>query len=186
MSYKLLSNPFYSNCLIEAIKFKIQNWKNIKICKIPPYLTRKRTPHFYCKDIKSAHIYSFLSTKKKNALCTLFFKGQLIEMDKKEHEKLINHLLRTFIWEEEKELEFKSEYSGLEKIIREGGWKDYFKTLKVECFRKGNPYNFIEGSYKGENGEDIIKYYEIGDKGIINPSNDNILFWRVPIYGKPL
>ena len=185
MSYKVISKPYYSNCLFETIREKLRDWKNVKVYKIPYYLNVAKIVHFYWKNTKTNLYYSFISYEKKGKWCHLLFKGNIVEFDEEEYEELINYHLRHLTKALEKKLGFTSDLYRLIERRSELHWNDYYPRLIKDAFLRGNPYNYIEGAYKGKDNKDVIKFYEIGEKGIINPDNDKLLYWRIPIDGLP-
>lgn len=65
---------FYSNCLIEALKAKIKNPKNVHIHKVPAKWNHEIFPHFWWEDGENA--FEFL-TKKDRHFQVLLFEGRL-------------------------------------------------------------------------------------------------------------
>lgn len=49
---EIISNDFYSNCLIEAVKAKVKDWKHIKIIYVSPFDNEVFCPHFFWSDGK--------------------------------------------------------------------------------------------------------------------------------------
>ena len=50
INFKIVSNIFYSNCLIEAIKAKLKDWKHVKISCLSPFDNKVFCPHFSWSD----------------------------------------------------------------------------------------------------------------------------------------
>lgn len=74
------SKPFYSNCLFQALKHKVQNWHSVKIRRVSAWQNYKRLGvfkvHFYWIDVEKNIIASFSPVKKK-ARQLIFFKGHI-------------------------------------------------------------------------------------------------------------
>lgn len=47
---QIISHDYYSNCMIEAIKFKLRNFKNVKITVVAPWYNEVFCPHFLWSD----------------------------------------------------------------------------------------------------------------------------------------
>ena len=64
---------YYSNCLIETIKYKLKNWHNVKITYIPSKYNLVKTPHFLWSDgIKD---YDFGTSRYLKWHQRLWFRG---------------------------------------------------------------------------------------------------------------
>lgn len=50
--FKIISKDYYSNCLIEAIKAKLKDWKHIKITYVSPFDNEVFYPHILWSDRK--------------------------------------------------------------------------------------------------------------------------------------
>lgn len=48
--FKIVSKDYYSNCLIEAIKAKLKDWKHIKITYVSPFDNEVFCPHILWSD----------------------------------------------------------------------------------------------------------------------------------------
>lgn len=48
--FEIISKDFYSNCLIEAIKAKIKDWKHIKLTFVSPFDNEVFCPHVMWSD----------------------------------------------------------------------------------------------------------------------------------------
>lgn len=65
---------YYSNCLFEAIRFKLRHWKRVKI----GFIYTHDNPHFFCLDKKNPMIgYEFHSDKALPFPKFLWWKGYL-------------------------------------------------------------------------------------------------------------
>lgn len=73
------NGEFYSNCLIESVKAKLKNPKNVKI-HIMFDFKLSIIPHFWWE--KNNIAYNFTSLKKRR-LQVIFFKGKIIERNLK-------------------------------------------------------------------------------------------------------
>jgi hypothetical protein len=80
MKEEVLSNYFYSNCLLEALKAKI---KNPKIKVIKRHMTWTRTPHFLW--LWKGYTYDFGTNH--SIPCKLFFHGYLRRRKTKEEKQ---------------------------------------------------------------------------------------------------
>ena len=82
-----MKKTFYSNCLFEAIKAKLKNWKNVSIHFIPGWLEPTGHFHFYWNNSSNNTYYDFrlLPGHHKN-LC-IFFKGYIEVSSQSEWEK---------------------------------------------------------------------------------------------------
>lgn len=62
------SRVFISNCLLEAVKAKLRNWKDVKIIYIPSWLNpnRKHPNHFLWINKKTNLCYEFTTLKPFN------------------------------------------------------------------------------------------------------------------------
>lgn len=71
--------PFYSNCLIEALKRKFADWRNIQLI---PLWTGFHF-HMMWYDIKTRRIRHFTHRRLAGNFTTLFFKGTIdnVEID---------------------------------------------------------------------------------------------------------
>ena len=70
-----ISEPFYSNCIIQAIKHKIMDWRNVEITYIPPKYGESYwyVPHLLWSDGK--YDYDFGVERHLNYLQVFLFKG---------------------------------------------------------------------------------------------------------------
>lgn len=48
--FEIISHDYYSNCLIEALKAKFKDWKNVKITYVSPFYNEVFCPHFLWTD----------------------------------------------------------------------------------------------------------------------------------------
>ena len=77
MSTEYISHSFYSNCLIQAMKAKLKDWKNVKITYIPPKYGESYffVPHFLWSD--GVNDYDFGIEKHLKLHEVFFFKGRI-------------------------------------------------------------------------------------------------------------
>lgn len=74
--FEIISKDFYSNCLIEAVKAKLKDWKHIKITYISPFDNKVFCPHFLWSDGK--YDYDFGNAGgDKNILNWTLHKGHI-------------------------------------------------------------------------------------------------------------
>ena len=66
---------YYSNCLVEAIKYKLKDWKNVRITYIPASYNEVYCPHFMWSDGKND--YDFGVDRKLKWYEKLWFKGEI-------------------------------------------------------------------------------------------------------------
>lgn len=50
--FEIITNDYYSNCLIEAIKAKLKDWKHIRITFVSPFDNEVFCPHILWSDGK--------------------------------------------------------------------------------------------------------------------------------------
>lgn len=62
----------YSNCLFEAVKAKLKNFKYVRIIPLPILLNRNRTHFLWIKDKK---IYQYVYDENKKHRNPYFFEG---------------------------------------------------------------------------------------------------------------
>ena len=48
--FEIISKDYYSNCMIEAVKAKIKDWKHVKITYVSPFINEVFCPHFLWSD----------------------------------------------------------------------------------------------------------------------------------------
>lgn len=75
--FKIISGDYISNCLIEAIKAKLKDWKNIKITYVSPFDNEVFCPHFLWSD--GVYDYDFGNEGKgdQGLLNWTFHKGHI-------------------------------------------------------------------------------------------------------------
>ncbi len=70
--------PFWSNCLIEAIKVKFKDWHAVKLIPIWHGLVHF---HMMWLDKRTSKIFHFTHKSLPGWHCDLFFKGRIEEVD---------------------------------------------------------------------------------------------------------
>lgn len=73
--FEIISKDFYSNCLIEAIKAKIKNRKQIKITYVSPFINEVFCPHFLWSD--GRYDYDFGVCQRLKWYEKIYFKGNI-------------------------------------------------------------------------------------------------------------
>ncbi|MGN0729048.1 hypothetical protein [Treponema sp.] len=69
---------FYSNCLFEAVRAKIKDWKNIKIMFIPKKYNDSGSFHFMWANVKTDESFDFKAeTNVTNPFKKVLFKGYI-------------------------------------------------------------------------------------------------------------
>lgn len=48
--FEIISRDYYSNCMIEAVKAKVKDWKHVKITYVSPWNNLTLSPHFLWSD----------------------------------------------------------------------------------------------------------------------------------------
>lgn len=178
-AYNVKSRSFYSNCFFEAIKAKILNFPHVKISFIPGRLNKEGMPHFYWTDKRTNLIYEFSSVEfeKHIGVYPLFFKGNIIESNKRRNETFLNMGIEKEIKAIEKRYGFISHIT-TRLEAQECNWFLYDQSLPIEEFKKGNKNDFVLGCGL-KNGKRHIGIYYIDDsKGLLNPNDDNIEYFR--------
>ena len=68
---------FYSNCLIQALKHKLKDWKHVKLTVIPPQYNVIFCPHILWSDGKAD--YEFCTSDALKWYQLFWFKGRIRE-----------------------------------------------------------------------------------------------------------
>lgn len=69
------TKTFKSNCLIEAVRYKLKNWRDVKITYISPRINEVRTPHFLWSD--GVNDYDFGTNAYLKWYQRFWFKGSI-------------------------------------------------------------------------------------------------------------
>ena len=72
---QIISHDYYSNCMIEAIKFKLRNFKNVKITVVAPWYNEVFCPHFLWSD--GEYDYDFGVERRLTGVQILLFRGYI-------------------------------------------------------------------------------------------------------------
>ena len=101
----------YSNCLLEAIKAKLKDWKNIKILFIPKRFNDENLCHFMWLNTSSNKLYDFKADKRITNLCKLLlFRGTIRKTDfKNYYSNYMNSKITKFLKEKYRKEELKFE-----------------------------------------------------------------------------
>lgn len=172
---------YYSNCLFEAIKAKLKDWKNIEIKIIPRRLNVSNTNHFYWVNKSTKDIFDFSfddSTSKKGLLYPYLYKGRIYKVDESKHNKLLNVGVKRSIRNLEKKLNFKSDYSSLVEMSKTLDWELYDDSLEESYFKENNKFPYVLGLYESGDTFQVKLYYIKKDFGLENPDNDKIHYWK--------
>ena len=78
MTIDIEPKPFWSNCLIEAIKVKFKDWSGVKLIPIWHGLVHF---HMMWLDKRISKIFHFTHKSLPGWHCDLFFKGRIEEVD---------------------------------------------------------------------------------------------------------
>lgn len=70
-----ITEPFYSNCFIEAIKAKIKNPHKVRIMYVPAHLNDIFCPHFMWTD--GEHMYDFGALRRIKRREVFWFEGTI-------------------------------------------------------------------------------------------------------------
>lgn len=92
-----ISDEFYSNCIIEAIKAKIKNPSGIKIKYIPAHLNEVFCPHIMWHD--GEYTYDFWASGLLTPFQVLWHKGVIRKNEYDYYDKCIRTLKK---WKERK------------------------------------------------------------------------------------
>lgn len=134
------SKPFISNCLFEAIKAKLRNWKDVKIIYIPKWLNpnRKHPNHFLWLNTKLNLCYEFTTIRPVNTykLPLSFMKGCISVYNMDYYNNYMNRLLKARYHQLEKKLMFKN------KIFEEQSITD--KELSKTIFSYARNFTWKE------------------------------------------
>ncbi len=147
----------YSNCLIEALKAKIKDPKNVAIHKIPANLNNcGGLPHFWWSVGETGFDY-----KKENGKCKILFKGKIRSLPVSSYKAMIQRGL-------ERTLAKKAEKYGVENPIE--NYKFHFGPINIEA----KNYFIIES--KDGNKNDVEVKVRIVNKRDLD--HYKIDYWR--------
>lgn len=170
----VISKDFFSNCLIEAVKAKLKDWKNVKIIFIPKKYNSSNTCHFLWKNNTTTDVFEFVSDKEKhNTIFSAFFeKGHIIKTPWERHNRFIQIGVQRKISALEKKLENKMNFISIndynQKYVDKYSW-----------------HNFEEPSEDGYVVcmiDNIPKLFEIRDSTCIDTDNKKEIKWdNIPL-----
>lgn len=121
-----------SNCLFEAVKAKLRNWKEVKIHKIPAKFSNEIFPHFWWSIGDKA--YDFKSCKSSRRFQVLLFKGEIRADDLMVFESFVAHKAKSYIKKIETKYKVADYVAGTETIVNSNAWE--LATTKPEASRK--------------------------------------------------
>ena len=84
---EIITGEFASNCLIQAIKHKIMDWRNVKVICI---FRKHHLPHFAWSNGK--YEYDFGAERHLGYLDAIWFKGYIYKHDLGWSEKYKTHI----------------------------------------------------------------------------------------------
>lgn len=168
-----ISDKFYSNCFFEAIKAKLNNWKYIRIYRVPSKYNSNNGVHYYWSNIKEPDIYYefHMCDNPKNHI---LFKGTICKFDKDMMEVWRNLGIMSNIKKFGKKLNFNTWQGNYFNLINS------LNFIPIKFFNKDlvSENNMFIGAIK-VNNEIFHKLYKIDATGnIINTNNDNIVAYR--------
>lgn len=126
----------YSNCLFEAIKAKLRDFKHVRIIPLPILLNRNRTHFLWIKDKK---IYQYVYDENKKHRNPYFFEGFVKENDFESFEAVILH--RPAFYQKDKKTKIKISKKMNFSFYKEAGclnWATYWPTEECYDFPKEN------------------------------------------------
>lgn len=202
-----MSNFKYSNCLLEAIKAKLKNPKNVKILYIPRGFNLGDTwGHFVWTDatldVDNQYYFEFCSAR--NGSNHIWFKGKVSRTKRTDIHRMLNISLarNKKLRKLEKKFDFKFNQGRIEKIqkiIGDSDWQivdeEFFPLPKITSFP--GYINFTSSYYKYEptelkpkilgriKGTDTYKNYYFDENGEVITNGDKIDWWRWDFYKEP-
>lgn len=76
MKCQIITNDYYSNCIIEAFRAKLKDWKNVKITYISPFRNVVFCPHFLWSDGKYDYDFGY-ETRNRSISNWTIHKGHI-------------------------------------------------------------------------------------------------------------
>lgn len=157
-----ISKTFYSNCLIEALKAKIRDPKNVKILFVSKRFTMSGRFHYFWK--KDNLVYDFKCESNVKHFWQMFlFKGYIRANDFSNYERMI-------YWKLEKHLEKISKDIGKKFGIEDPYTvrETEFIPIETTWHKADNIPAELEGEevqvfYKDKGGKKHIKYATVHD-----------------------
>lgn len=173
----------YSNCLFEALKAKLKNWKNVKIFSIPKAFNQGHF-HFFWLDKSTNTVNHFSALNEKH--CNLLFKGKYKKVSLENFEYSILRLHRFVNYTGDKvklakRLQLPS--------VNQPGYLDWepFNTIEPELYADNFPKKtkvvdsviiLANGKIYNKNIDDVTKD-ELEENMWMYISPYQELYWRV-------
>lgn len=182
---KQLTKNFFSNCLFEALKAKIKDFKNVKIIFIPKKYNEWHSLAFHCFWLKDNVIYDFKSEKHLNHIWQVFlFKGHIRANDKSFYERIMKERVDAYCRRLSKQLgaklyfkdKFTEEAEQAEIKNPENSW---FNINEIPTILEGEE---VEVIYKNNSGKRCITYSIVKDSKVDIGKNKTPLFVRWALF----
>lgn len=132
----------YSNCLVEAVKAKIKNWKNVEIHKIPAKFEGHLFPHFWWSIGDEA--FDFKCDNPKTELQVLLFKGHIRSAKKACYDVTVNQGFSRYVNKLEQRYGKVTEFESTEDLKSE---IDSLKWLNMKDVKPQGDENWISVVY---------------------------------------
>lgn len=182
----IMEKTFYSNCLLEAVKAKLKDWKDIKIFYIPKKFNDTKCFHFMWKNTKTNETFDFKAEKALSSpLKLLYFKGHIRKVSiQNYYSKYMNNEVSKYL---------KSKYRKEElKIEKKYGYTSENSSLEFYNYwhEKWHYISDNETPSLNDGFGDLVQVLiesdsslqlclmEIDENGIKNESNLKIKCWR--------
>lgn len=168
----------YSNCLFEAVKAKIKNWKQVEIHKIPARFEHHLFPHFWWSIGEDA--FDFKCDNPKTELQVLLFKGHIRKTKKYVYEISINKSFSKYVFG------LEQKYGKVTEVESKKDLQQEIKNLKWNSFEDVKPVgdeNWISIVYL-ENEKitsKLIKVSEIDSYKVLRWKYENTLMQDLEI-----
>lgn len=201
---------FYSNCLIEAIKAKLKDWKNVRILYIPNHFNISRGGHFVWKDKTNdpngKYYIEFCAMNNKHN--HFFFKGNVSATPREEIHRMLNLALcrNKKLRKVENKFDFKFNQHKANLFFNDLGKYDWnsndpdvsplpkaneFRINKID-FKPTYRYEptklepMVIGAVKDKStGEYIYKCYKFDKNGDLITNGDLIEWWKWRLFNTP-
>ena len=177
---------FYSNCLFEAIKAKIKEWKNIKIFFIPTRFNDESLFHFMWLNTSSNELYDFKADKPITMIFkSLLFRGLVRKIDfKNYYSHYMNAKVTKFLKDKyrKEELRFERKYG---YVSQNTSLEFYNYWHEKWHYLSDSEYPTLEDNFGDliqvlieNNGSLQLGLMQLTEDGIQNSSNLKIKCWR--------
>lgn len=170
-----VSKLIFSNCLIEALKAKLHDWKNIKIIYLPKKYSFSSSCHFMWQDLKTKKIYEFSGEiQKPNVFQIILENGFIYEMPLERHVTFIRDGIERFASNVAKKYSIETRESENKKFKDFYDWKnvDFYGLPNVDDLNGEKSFiGVIEGK---------PQIFELFDDNYLK-SRDKITEWK-PIF----